>query len=369
MRIVIIGYSNDIHVVRWCNALSRRNLEVHLVTIHTPNGKNPIQKDVTVHVLPHHGGLGYLTGVPALKEKIKKINPDIINTHYAEGYGTMARLAGVKPNILSVYGHDVFEAPYRNRLYHYLITANLRKATHIASTSNVMKAQVHKLYPEAAVSVTPFGVDMTLFTPRDETNAMNAADHTLSNRSFTFGTVKKLDKKYGIDTLITAFHRLTEMLPNAPIRLDITGDGPLREELQELVQTLHLTDTVTLYPAVPHKEVPAQLHQLDVYIAASRSHGESFGVAVIEAMACGIPVIVANVGGLPEVTENGQFGLLVPAEDSDALARAMYELYTNTAKRKALATSGRAHVHHTYSWDRCVDTMIAVYENVRDAHD
>jgi L-malate glycosyltransferase len=355
MRVALIGYANDIHVVRWCNALQSRGIDLHLITIHRPDGKNPLHPGVIVHVLPHHRGLGYLTGISSLRRLISRLRPDIINTHYAEGYGTMARLARIHPNILSVYGHDVFEAPYRNAWYRRIITDNLRQADHIASTSHVMKSQVFRLVPSAEVSVTPFGVDTRVFTPKE----------SAKKSSFVIGTVKKLDYKYGVDTLIRGFAIMRERCPGQDLRLEITGNGPRKDDLIQLTESLQITPYVTFFPAVPHAQVPDQLHRLDLYVAASRSHGESFGVAIIEAMACGIPVVVSTVGGLPEVTQNGRFGQLVPPENPEALATALCEQYAESAEmRQSTAEKARLHVMQTYSWDTCVDTMIDLYTRI-----
>ena len=115
--------------------------------------------------------------------------------------------------------------------------------------------------------------------------------------------------------------------------------------------------------ASPHDEVPSWLNRLDIYVAPSRL-SESFGVAVIEASACGLPVIVSDVGGLPEVVRDGETGLVVPRENVPALQAALRRLLLDPALRQRLGRNGRAHVAREYEWGHCVDLMERVYASL-----
>src|SRR4029079_16830863 len=94
--------------------------------------------------------------------------------------------------------------------------------------------------------------------------------------------------------------------------------------LEQLGNRLDLSSVATFVGAVTYDQVPAELNQLDIYVAASRR--ESFGVAVIEASACERPVIVSDTGGLPEVVTHGKTGFIVPRENPAKLADATLEL-------------------------------------------
>ena len=128
--------------------------------------------------------------------------------------------------------------------------------------------------------------------------------------------MKTLAATYGIDLLIQAFSTLVaDPLLQADglaqrLRLLIVGDGPEYATLTSLAQTLGVSAVTTFAGVVPHCDVPAWLNRLDIYVAASRQ--ESFGVAVLEASACGLPVVVSAAGGLPEVVRSGETGFIVP---------------------------------------------------------
>ena len=228
-------------------------------------------------------------------------------------------LSGFKPTLLSVWGSDVFDFPRESAIKRRLLVWNLGRATAVASTSRVMATQVQALTPERhGIAVTPFGVNLDRFAPAPGREAA---------RPLTLGIVKTLAHKYGVDLLLQAFAALLsdqEVTARQPdLRLRIVGDGPQRADLQALAQQLQILPRVDFTGAVPHEEVPAALHSFDIYAAPSRMDSESFGVAVVEASACALPVVVSDVGGLPEVVLNGLTGLVVPREDVPALHQAL----------------------------------------------
>src|SRR5690554_360819 len=122
MRIALLAKRESIHTVRWVNALADRGHEVHLVSA-LPSGE-PLDDRVTFHLLPIRPPAGFLLNVPALRSVLDRIQPDLLNTHYASGYGTLARLSGFHPNVLSVWGSDVFDFPEKSPLHRLVIVGN-----------------------------------------------------------------------------------------------------------------------------------------------------------------------------------------------------------------------------------------------------
>jgi glycosyltransferase involved in cell wall biosynthesis len=241
-----------------------------------------------------------------------------------------------------------------------LIRGNLRRATAVASTSHAMARQVQHLTPERReIAVTPFGVDLARFAPDPS--------HRVRGR-LTIGIVKSLAPKYGVDLLLRAFAGLVndaevQVLPDA-CRLLVVGDGPQRAELESLARELGIAQRTEFAGAVAHAEVPAWLNRFDIYAAPSRLDSESFGVAVIEASACALPVVVSDAGGLPEVVRDGETGLVVPRGDVPALQAALKRLVLDAALRERLGQGGRALVEREYEWGHCVDLMERCLERV-----
>ena len=328
--------------------MATKGVAVHLVTQHDP--VDPLLPEVTVHRFPHVKGLGYILNGPRLKRLVLELQPDVVNAHYASGYGTLARWVGKTPLVLNVWGSDVYQFPEEGPVQLRLLRDNLKRADRVVSTSKAMAARVREVCPAIAeIDVVPFGVDTAVFRPKPE--------QATERKALVVGTVKSLADTYGIDLLIEAFSLLSKDMEPLPI-LRLVGSGPQEEELRALVQKKGLTDRVTFVPRVAHDKVPDELAKLDVYVALSRQ--ESFGVAVIEASASELPVVVSNVGGLPEVVVDASTGYLVPANDPASAALRIAELLASEDLRGRMGKAGRLFVEQDYGWNASVDRMLGV---------
>ena len=359
MKVAFLAQRDSIHTVRWVNALAQGGYEVHLIS--SRKEVDALHPKVSFHKLPQPPPLGYFLNVAALKRLLEELKPDLLHTHFASGYGTLGRLSGFHPNILSVWGSDVFDFPAKSPLHRWLVVQNLCAADWVCSTSQVMAEQTRRLYPVDKLSVTPFGIDTAKFAPQPKER---------DTSTITVGTVKTLAPKYGVDLLIRTFAATRKHLQNTKpelairLRLLIVGGGPQQAELVDLVKSLNL-DAVTHFSGrVSHDDVPRVLNQLDIYVALSRLESESFGVAVLEASACGLPVVVADVGGLPEVVRKGVTGLVVQKESVDAAAQALTQLVLEPSLRRRMGLAGREHVLTYYDWTHNVSLLEDVYERV-----
>lgn len=350
-HILIVGRLTDIHVARWCNALAGRGFRVSAATVHDFEGALQ-SKEVKAYRI----GIDYFPGINGLHDLVFRLQPDIVHVHYAGMYGLMARWSKVRVDVLSAYGTEVFEVPDRSFIHRRFIKGNLRYAGIVGSTSRYMAGRIQELLPGLPVSVTPFGVDTSVFKKFGDRE---------NGDEIRIGTVKKLERKYGIDILIRAFAILKKNRPSANLKLEITGTGSMEVELKNLASGLGIAGDVRFHGLVDHSKVPAMLNRLDVFAAASRYKSESFGVSVIEASACGLPVVVSDIGGLPEVVRNGETGLLVPVENPVVLADTLAFLVDGPHERQKLGAAGRLFVQRHYEWSDCVDTMIKLYESCK----
>ncbi len=163
MRIAFLAFRNVVHTVRWVNALSEHVDELHLISSH--KGGDPIDPKVITHQLPFSAPHGYFLNYFKLKSLLEEIEPDLLNTHFASGYGTLARLSNFTPNILSVWGTDVYGYPEISPIHRQLVKSNLKNADWVCSTSQVMAERTKEIYPVNNISVTPFGIDVEKFKP------------------------------------------------------------------------------------------------------------------------------------------------------------------------------------------------------------
>jgi glycosyltransferase involved in cell wall biosynthesis len=352
MKVVLLSSACCIHTRKWCNGLAEKGLEVHLISQQKP--MNDYHKNVNFHYLPYSGNKGYILNALAVRKKIKELDPDIINVHYASGYGTLALLAGLKEYIMSVWGSDVYDFPKTSALHHFIVNKNLNRASVICSTSEVMGQYVQNnfnLRSGLEIEITPFGVDVNIFK----------AVPKLACNDIVIGTVKTLRPKYGIDDLIRAF-AIVKNKGYDNLKLKIAGKGHQLYELTELVKSLGLENDVEFLGWLENTEVPNLLNELDVYIAPSTLDSESFGVAIVEASACELPVIVTRVGGLPEVVVDNQTGFIVEPGNTQQISGAIEKIISDKLLAKELGKAGRQNVLNKYEWNFCLERMISVYK-------
>lgn len=353
---LLAGGRKGTHTVRWANGLASRGIDVHLVTQQHLTGD--LHRSVKVHQLRFTGGSGYLLNAKRANALFRSIQPDIVNAHYASGYGTLARMARLSPLLLSVWGSDVYDFPDKSMLHLYWLRKNLEYADAIASTSKSMAWHVKNNIGFAGkVYVTPFGIDTDYFAP-DARKEPSPASKVI------IGTVKSLSNKYGIDTLLRAFANAKAKCSGYDLRLEIAGDGRDADRLRRLSEQLGIGDYTVFHGFVDREGVRRILRRLDVYVALSRLESESFGVALLEASACELPLVVSDVSGPAEVVQHGATGFIVPRNDAEAAAERIVELIRNERLRVMMGRAGRKHVNDNYTWEESLDTMIGAYNEV-----
>lgn len=363
MKILFTAAANSIHTVKWVNALSKQGDEVHLVTL--PNhsvSKHTIDSNVKIHILKYGGSFGYFRNAKELKTIFDNIRPDIVNAHYASGYGTLVRKAKI-PYVLSIWGSDVYDFPYKNKINMSLVKKNLKSANIVTSTSNCMAKATKKIVPKLNVEVIPFGVDLSVFKKRRKSQR--------NDKLFVLGTIKTLEEKYRIIDSVKAVHKLLEDPRVKEILYDrqidyeyrIYGDGDQRDVILDYIKENQLTSQIKLMGYIPNHEVVNSLNHFDAFLATSSF--ESFGVAVVEAMACEVPVIVSNVDGFLEVINNGEVGQIVKSHDIEDIKEKLLYVMMNSDKMQEIAKLAKKRVLDYYDFNKNVQEMRGIYERFR----
>lgn len=353
MRIMLFGSLISTHSAKWVNSLAARGHEVMLVSYPIQSKKN-IQFDskVTVHLLHFAGKLGYYLNVLEVKKLVKSWKPDVVNVHYASGFGTLTRLAGVHPLVVSCYGSDVFTYPFLNRFNLYNIKKNLNYADAVCCTSHIMADQARLVLgnPNKKITVTPFGVNVKNCTPTTK---------KIDNKRPIIGIVKYLEPIYDLPLLINAFNLLYQQSENKPL-LKIYGDGHLRDELISLTEKLGIKDSVYFMGPIPNIEVPNAVNEMDIFVNCSQK--ESFGVNMVEAMACEVPVVATDTAGAREVINQNVTGIVLPDRNPETMASIFKELLADKDRRIAMGKAGRERVLRLYDWEKNVIIMENLYQ-------
>ncbi|WML46106.1 glycosyltransferase [Neobacillus sp. PS3-40] len=351
MKVLLLAPSKSIHTQKWALFYKNNGIEVKVVTF-SDHYSEENARDIDTIVLPKllPGKLSYISSVFALKKVLKQFKPDILHAHYVSSYGFIGALANYHTFYVSVWGRDIFQFPQQGNLNRRIVDFTLKKADVICSTSHVMAKETNK-YTDKKIYITPFGVDLAKFKP---VGGMKTGE------TFTLGTVKALSDKYGIADLIHAFATIHKSYPTS--NLLIVGDGPQRAEYEELTRTLGIDAITTFTGRVLNDKVPEYINKMDIFAVPSTEDSESFGVAAVESMACGIPVVVSNVGGLPEVVLEGKTGFVVEKENPSQLADAFIKLLEDPELRRKMGLNGIEHVKENYNWLDNANGMLNLYE-------
>jgi glycosyltransferase involved in cell wall biosynthesis len=237
-----------------------------------------------------------------------------------------------------------------------------RAAQHVMCASREAEQVLRAQGFRGGTSVLPlFGLDERFFSPRPPA----AGRQRLGVSGFVVGAAGRLVPEKGLDTLLHAAARVTARVP---VSVALIGDGPEAGRLRALAEALGLQRRLAMPGAVPYDRMADCLSALDVLALPSRTTAhwkEQFGRVLVEALACGVPVVGSRTGAIPEVIGPG--GLLFPEGDADALAACLTQLADDEARRRALAAAGRAHVLANYSVQRLAEGVLDIWRGLRPA--
>lgn len=344
MRICILGSANSVHIERWIKSLADLGNELLLVSLYP--GEVEGARNL---ILKRTGKILYTTHYFSIKKALRDFKPDILHAHHASSYGFLGALQNLHPFIVSVWGYDVLLFPKKSTLHKYLVKYTLNRADKITATSKALAKAVEGLVDRTPV-IIPFGVDRRFLE----------VDRIYDKQKYVIGIIKDLKPVYGIDVLIKAFAGLVGK--GYPIELLIVGAGELRDELFGLCRQLNVQKNVTFKGRIPHSEVIDLLKEIDIF--AIPSYSEGFGVAAVEAMATGLPVVASNVGGLPEVVDDGKTGILVEPGDVEALKQALEYYILSKEARIEHGRRGREKVRAKYDWQKNAESMNRLYKEI-----
>ncbi len=243
--------------------------------------------------------------------------------------------------------------------------ACLRSADRIHVLSDFSAGQLWQLYgiPTSRIVKIPGAVDIERFRPPADRLAVRDALDLSPDRPLLL-TVRNLEARMGLDTLIQALNRLRHDLPE--VLLLIGGTGKLRESLLALVESLDLQNHVRFLGYIPEATLPLYYQAADVFVLPTREL-EGFGLITVEALACGTPVLGTSVGATPEILAPLDPALLMPSATPDAMAESIRRFLMahprNTPASEAFRQACRRHVERQYTWDHSVGML---EENLAD---
>jgi len=348
------GVTEHVHFLR--RELVARGHRVTIVTSNM-NPRSPDGPDVvrvgTSCILPSNGSLARVTTGWGLSRRLEQVfrerRVDLVHVHggLAPTFGILAPRAAERAGIPAV---ATFHSWFRRSLAYECLRRPLqRECARLAARIAVSEPVVAALsrYVETDWEVIPNGVDTSAFHP----NGRRPMDALGKHPRLLF--LGRLDPRNGLGTVLEAMPGILSRYPKA--ELTVAGDGPLRSLYRR--QAAPLGARVRMVGRI-YDERPEHYGTSDLYLCPTDK--ASFGITLLEAMACGTPLVVSDIPGFRELVDGGQEAVLVPAGDPAAWSRAVNQLLADPERRAAMGAAGRAKAER-YAWPAVAERIIGVY--------
>ena len=347
-------------------AMAAKGHEIHLFSYAPPARLDAFDRHIHLHEIevssyPLFKYPPYdLALASRLAEVAEEADLDLVHAHYAIPHTVAALLVrGILhprplPVVTTLHGTDITvvgQDPSYTRVTKYA----LRKSDAVTSVSAYLKARTEEMFDlDNGMTVIPNFVDTERFQPTRDRNIRRcfakSGEHVLMHVS-NFRPVKRA---------VLAIEAFAQVVAAMPATLVMVGDGPDRGACEARANALGLRDRIRFLGA--QTDVENLLPTADVFLLPSEY--ESFGLAALEAMACGVVPITTRAGGLPEVIENGVNGVLVNEADIDQMGAVAVRLMQDEPRMQSMRAAARLAATETFGQDQIVSAYEAVYRSV-----
>jgi N-acetyl-alpha-D-glucosaminyl L-malate synthase BshA len=347
--------------------LARRGHEIHFISYASPFRLRGFAEHVYFHEVDLSGTYPLLEYFPyslalavtqeevALREEL-----DILHVHYAVPHATAAFLAREMVRerrelqvVTTLHGTDITLVG-RERSFFTVTKFSIERSDAVTAVSNYLRDETYAAFGcvSCDIEVIPNFVNLAEYFPSDETRCRSALAPPETKVLMHVSNFREVKR---VPDVVRCFARVREQVPAV---LVLVGDGPERQATAAEAERLGVGSDVRFLGKVD--AVADLLRAADLFLLPSSS--ESFGLSALEAMACGVPVVASDVGGLPEVVAPGETGALVPVGDVDAMAQAALRLLE--AERWADARAAAVERARGFSASEVVPRYEALYAKV-----
>lgn len=345
MRLAFLSIGRHLHTERWIGWFVERGHECHLLTVQP----GPVA-GVTVHDIRTAGPtkpVRYARSLSQVKRILQEVRPDLLNTHFLTGYGYWGDFSGFHPNVLSVWGDDVYVTPHENALKMWLARRALRHADLVTGDSqDILRACVQLGAEADRCFEILWGVDFAQFHParpqtiREQLGIPTGAPVVFSPRSFT-------QPYYNLDVIIEACARLKCDRPD--VHVVFAGYEGDQTPFADRARAAGLTADTHFVGRIPHERFAEYLVASDVFVSVPSV--DATAVSLLEAMACGTAIIVSALASSMEWIVDGRNGRVVPPRDVAALHAALADLVGDPPRRAAFGAAAERLARERVSHD------------------
>ncbi len=291
---------------------------------------------------------------------ISDIRPEVVIAGPIQSGTLLATLARARPLIAVSWGTDLLVEAEATSWSRFVTRHSLAASDAVFGDCLAVREAVRRNsgIADDRIVTFPWGIDLLSFSPAPSSLSIREELGWAANEVFI--STRSWEPVYAIDVLIRAFDSVVRSRPTA--RLFLMGDGSLEKEIKSLVAHLGLGQFIHMTGRVNYGLLPDYFRAADAYVSSALSDGTS--VSMLEAMACGLPVIVSDSFGNLEWVEEGVHGLLARPGDADSLAAAMLGLLESRRNRSAMGATNVETARNRANWDVNFSALAGLVEDV-----
>lgn len=285
-----------------------------------------------------------------IKRVLKEIEPDLVHAGPLQTSALLVALAGFKPLVSMSWGYDLLKDADRNVFWKWATCYSLQHSAVMLGDCHTIRRRAIELgMPEERIVTFPWGIDLTTFTPATSEHGHHQTFNLLSTRGW--------EPIYGVDVLARAFVKAARQ--NQDLRLSMLGNGSQADELRRIFSEGGVVDRVEFPGQVSQVDLPRYYRQADLYISASHTDGTS--ISLLEAMACGCPVLVSDIPGNREWVEPGVHGWWFPDGDVDTLAATILDIVDKRQRLPEMGKAARSLTENRADWGKNFQELLKAY--------
>lgn len=354
----------------YATRLAARGHEITLISPHPRSGGG--EKEGVVFIRPIFR-YGHGAWIPQLANRLRGF--DVVHLHYPFLGGTNAVLCGIKKlkhensktrfvvsYHMDLVGSGIFR-PFFRAYQKYVLPKLVRVADAImvSSLDYAYEGDLEQFVPALGPRLIeiPFGVDISHFSP-----SQGEGERKRGWDEITFLFVGKLDRAHyfkGVPILLRAFAEVHRRHPST--RLNLVGSGDLMEIYRAQARSLGIERAVVFCGSVSPERLPELYQNTDCFVLPSVDRSEAFGLVLLEAQSCGVPVVASALPGVRTTLEPEKTGLLVEPRSLASLVEALEWMVTHPEERRAMGRAARTRIEAHYQWNKIIELLETIYKS------
>lgn len=291
-----------------------------------------------------------------LKKIFTELKPDVIHSGPLPDVSYITAIAGLHPHVAMSWGFDLNHDIYVDPAQKERATIALSKADwFLGDCYTELDSAAALGYDAERATIFPWGIDPRCFSPQESRLRADLAPDS----AFLMLSLRSLEPNYSVATTVRAF--LKAAAEDESLQLMILADGSESEMLKTLAASApaSIQERILWLGRKPYSELPEYYRAADLYLSSSITDGSS--VSLLEAMGCGLPVLVSDIPGNLEWVDDGKNGFVFPVGDSDAMAERMLFLSKRRTTLAPIAAAARFRIENDADWDRNIRKITDAY--------